>query len=380
MKTENIFIILLLCFLFTITVNAQVKVTINVIPPPNTSPKSQIYIVGDNDVLGNWDPAAIPMTKVNDTLWTFVGQFPERKIFQFKITRGSWQSQAMFEPGNLPENILKAARPDMVYWVKPLFWSDEFFKPKGDIIGNVQYHEGLTNQKLKHSHDVIVLLPPSYNNQPNNSYPVIYMNDGQNIIDPKTATKGMEWKADETLDSLVKANKMQEAIIVGIYHSPDREFEYINDKVGKAYGELVVKTVKPFIDKTYRTQPDRDHTAIMGSAMGGLSAFWIAWNYPTVFKNVAALSGTFNLESDKLLKEVGNYKGPFKDLKIYLDMGGKDLDVASTRSYNELIKILNKQGYKTDQNLKTELNVAWDHNEDAWSKRLPTVFEYFFGI
>lgn len=366
-------------FLLSHAVSAQVTVTINVIPPPSTDSKSVIYIVGDNDVLGNWDPGAIPMKKVNDKLWTFTGEFPEKKVLQFKLTRGSWRSQAMFEPGVLPDNILKVARPDAVYTIEPLFWSDEYFKPKGTIVGTIKYHDGLIGLKLNHARDLIVWLPPSYDSEPNKRYPVVYMNDGQNIIDPKTATKGMEWRADEIADSLIKANKLEEIIIVGIYHTPDREFEYLEGDLGKAYADFVAKTVKPLIDKTYRTKPERENTAIIGSAMGGLSALWIGWKYPQLFKNVGALSGTFNLESDKILKEIKGYKGPTKDLKLYLDMGGKDIDVQSKRSYDEIIGDLSKIGYAEGRNLKSFYYPTAEHNENAWSLRLPQTLQFFFG-
>ena len=358
--------------------SAQVKVTFEVIAPKSPDKVSKIYLVGNDPALGDWDPGSIAMTQKNDSLWTYTAEFQEKKVLQFKITRGSWRSQAMFEAGILPDNILKVARPDLVIKVKPLVWSDEYFVPVGSVIGDIKYHNDFKSSLLRYPRNLIVWLPPTYGKDISRRYPVIYMQDGQNIIDPKTALRGYEWKVDETMDSLIRNNLVKEAIVVGVYHTPDREFEFIDGDQGKNYISFFVNELKPFIDKTYRTKPDRENTSVMGSAMGGLVSFRLAWSNPQIFKYAACFSPTFNLENDKILREVKTYKGPSKDLKIYLDCGTKGYDAELHRSFEEMESILKTKGYN-DSNLMTFDDPNGDHDEKAWSSRFWRPVTFFLG-
>lgn len=379
MKVSTKFNIIFLIALFLSSNSyTQVKVTFEVIAPKSPDKVSKVYLVGNDPALGDWDPGSIAMTQKNDSVWTYTAEFQEKKVLQFKITRGSWRSQAMFEAGILPDNILKVARPDLVIKVKPLVWSDEFFVPVGAIIGDVKYHTEFKSALLRYPRSLIVWLPPSYEKEADKRYPVIYMQDGQNIIDPKTALKGFEWKVDETMDSLIKNNRVGEAIIVGVYHTPDREFEFIDSEQGKNYIKFFVNELKPFIDKTYRTKSDRENTAVMGSAMGGLVSFRLAWTHPEIFKYAACFSPTFNLENDKILKEVRAYKGSSKNLKIYLDCGTKGFDAELQRSFEEMDSILKTKGF-TDANLMSFVDPNGDHDEKAWSSRFWLPVTFFFG-
>ncbi|MGB7842151.1 MAG: alpha/beta hydrolase-fold protein, partial [Salinimicrobium sp.] len=130
-----------------------------------------------------------------------------------------------------------------------------------------------------------VYLPENYETS-EESYPVLYMHDAQNLFDAATSYSG-EWKVDEVLDSL----KTPQVIVVGIEHGNDKRIEeltpYPNEKYGggkaDAYVNFLMITLKPHIDATYRTLPDAENTAIMGSSLGGLTSFYAAIKYPETF-------------------------------------------------------------------------------------------------
>lgn len=129
--------------------------------------------------------------------------------------------------------------------------------------------------QLKTTKKIWVYLPKNYKTS-DKKYPVIYMHDAQNLFDAKTSFAG-EWNIDETLDSLKK-----QAIVIGIEHGNEKRLEELtpfpNEKYGggKAddYLEFMVITLKPYVDKNYRTKPNANNTVIFGSSLGGLVSYY----------------------------------------------------------------------------------------------------------
>ncbi len=89
---------------------------------------------------------------------------------------------------------------------------------------------------------------------------------------------------------------------------------------------FIINDLKPFIDNNYRTMPDRNHATVMGSSMGGLISFYLVWRYPEIFSQAACLSSTFLWNQGEILKEVENFKGQKKDIRVYFDNGGVGLE------------------------------------------------------
>ena len=129
---------------------------------------------------------------------------------------------------------------------------------------------------LGNERNLIVYLPEAYDCEPDRRFPVLYMQDGQNIFDRATSAFGTEWGADETAQLLIRENKIEPLIIVGIYTEANR-IDELTDTFSKKHGDggkarlyarFLVEEVKPFIDKTYRTKPDRANTGVGGSSLG----------------------------------------------------------------------------------------------------------------
>ena len=151
---------------------------------------------------------------------------------------------------------------------------------------------------LQRTRQIRLYLPPGYATT-TRRYPVLYMHDGQNLFDDATAYAG-EWRVDETLNALARAGKL-ELIVVGIDNGQEKRLTELNPwrnmrgevPEGKEYLAFVVGVVKPLIDSHYRTKPDRDNTAIMGSSMGGLMSHYALVQYPNVFSKAGIFSPSY---------------------------------------------------------------------------------------
>jgi predicted alpha/beta superfamily hydrolase len=371
---------LLLALLLASQCGAQgVRVTFRVITPVNTPADSKVFVTGNLDELGSWNPGVIELTKENDSTWARTFTFRIGQNLEYKITRGGWTNQAIYQDGVVPGNSRLIARVDTEILIKPATWSDFGFNKEGGIVGEVRYHRGLKGKGLRYARDLIVWLPPSYEKEPDRRYPVLYMHDGQNIIDPGTSFAGYDWRVDEVADSLIREGKMMEIIVVGIYNSPDRMVEYSDESTGKAYAEFIVRVVKPLIDSTYRTLSDKVHTAVMGSSLGGLVSFLCAWWYPDVFSKAACLSSVFSYNGGKILKEVEEYGGPRKDIRVYMDCGGYAGEAALKPGMDRMVGLLREKGFKQGVDFVSFFDATADHSERAWAARVWRPLEFFFG-
>ncbi len=245
------------------------------------------------------------------------------------------------------------------------------------IRGKVDYHRQLGGDGLNHNRDIIVWLPPSYEKNTKKHYPVLYMHDGQNIFDPTTAFTGYDWRVDEVADSLIRMKVIEEIIIVGIYNSPDRLPEYSDSELGSAYMNFVINVVKALVDSTYRTKQSKEHTGIIGSSLGGLSSLLFVWKRPDVFGMAGCLSPSFWYDDEKTLKEIREYSGHKKHIKIYLDCGGREKELIS--GYKRMVEILKTKGYKKGKDLDYTFESNGTHSEHYWAKRVWRPLVFMFG-
>lgn len=189
--------------------------------------------------------------------------------------------------------------------------------------------EKLVMPGLNRERTLRLYLPPDYADHPDRRYPVIYMHDGQNLFDDKTAYSG-EWGVDETLNELAKKTGF-EAIVVGIDNGGDKRMSelspYPTPKLeltpeGPDYMRFIVEVVKRYIDQRYRTLPDRANTAIMGSSMGGLISHYALQAYPQVFSKFGVFSPSY-WSSPELVERAAKTPLP-PDTRIYLYCGGDE--------------------------------------------------------
>lgn len=343
-----------------------------------TLPDSQrVYLSGSTPALGNWQPDKVALHPVGGQLWETSLYLKEPSV-AYKFTLGSWETEATDVNGKpLPNFSLQldgdtTVEHELKHWLKK-----EARKITGGITGTVRYHQNLTADSLK-PRDLIVWLPPGYE-EGSKRYPVLYMHDGQNVFDPATSSFGVDWRVDEIADSLIRSRQMEPTIIVGIYNSPDRMEEYVPGVKGSAYMDFVVNTVKPLIDQGYRTKPGAKHTLTGGSSAGGIMAFMLAWEFPQVFGKALCMSPAFKIMHIDYVKDVQAYSGKKKKLKFYIDNGGIDLEARLQPGIDEMLQALQQKGYREGKDYVWILDKEAQHNEAAWSKRLPGALTFLLG-
>jgi len=353
---------------------AEPAVTFIVTPATPLSDSAAVYLTGDGESFGSWQPDAVPLQQQGDGRWTTTLSVKPGPLV-FKITRGTWETEAVSAEGVVPANYRFTIRTDTTISLTVDNWKDVIHKIEGQITGTVAYHRALTGRGLK-PRDVIVWLPPSYAGAPEQRYPVLYMHDGQNIVDPNTSYTKVDWQVDEAVDSLSRQGRMPEIIIVGVYNTPDRSTEYNDTDLGRAYLRFLVDDLKPMIDTTYRTLPDRANTAVMGSSMGGLISFLAAWEHPEVFSKAACLSPYF---PEDLPQKVQSRAWDTANLRLYLDNGGDELDTQLQEGTDAMLKVLPARGFTEGDNLMWVRDPAAAHNERAWATRIWRPLLFMFG-
>jgi predicted alpha/beta superfamily hydrolase len=215
---------------------------------------------------------------------------------------------------------------------------------------------------LGRKHLVRVYLPPGYHENPLRRYPVYYMQDGKNLFFPEEAFNGQEWEVDEALHLLDGMHAVDRVVVVGI-HSGDRMSEYTKPGY-EAYARSVVEEVKPEIDRTIRVLDSPRETAVIGSSLGGVVSFYMAWTYPQVFGYAACLSSTFSHRDDLVDRVLSEPKNP---AKFYLDSGwpGDNYEVTLA-----MAMALAQRGYRLREDFLHLVFPLEEHDEQAWGRRL----------
>ncbi len=369
------FIALWISFLIQSILIPQSKIEIRVI---STLPQNQkVFIAGNKPELGNWNPDKISLNKVNDSTWSKVFEFKIGETIEYKLTLGSWEKEALNEIGKKSGNNIIEISKDTVLVFNIMSWGYSQTNISGQITGNVRYLKHFKGRSVL-PRDIIVWLPPSYDSLPGNYYPVLYMHDGQNVIDPLTSSFGVDWQIDEVADSLIRAKSIQEIIIIGIYNTENRGSEYNDTELGQAYVNFIIEELKPFIDENYRTLPDYKNTAVCGSSSGGLISFIMGWEYSDVFSKSACFSPAFKISNIDYIAPVKNYMGAKKNLKIFIFNGGIGLEEQLQPGIDEMILVLKDKGFIENQDLLFIKDSSAEHNESAWAKNVYRFLELFF--
>jgi predicted alpha/beta superfamily hydrolase len=251
----------------------------------------------------------------------------------------------------------------------------------------------LTSALLGNTRGVWVYLPPTYLENARASFPVLYMHDGQNLFDPAASFNGQTWKVGETMDAAALDGSIAEAVVIGIENTADRMNEYtpaadpgwgVGGK-GDLYLQMIIAELKPRIDASYRTRPEREHTALVGSSLGGLISAHGGVVHPEVFGLIGALSPTTWWDGRAILGTVASIPGrPARALQVYVDSGDAGTlpgeppndDVVDT---HDLADAYRSVGYTDGATLLYVVQPGAVHGELAWSQRLPGALAFLLG-
>jgi len=372
---------------------SQTPISFVVDVPASTPAEAEVWLSGNQPELGNWNGAGVKLAKSlsGESRYGTCLAFATGTNLEFKVTRGSWDSVEKDPRGREVDNHLHAVTAPAKVELQVGSWRDLGpVEPEPDTLtGNIKYHDvdgssvGLKNRKL------IVWLPPNYDAQTSTRYPVLYMHDGQNLMNAKTAAFGVEWGVDETAQRLTEAGQMESIIIVGVYNTDDRIPEYTQVPTaqyggGKAddYGRLLVEVVKPLIDATYRTKPDAQYTGVAGSSLGGLVSMYFGITRSSTFTRLGVVSPSVWWADRDIVTRVNNLSAKLP-LRIWVDIGtnedGSTTESQETVADTRLLRdALTAKGWVLNTDLQYLEAEGARHNEAAWAARTDQILKFLY--
>ena len=249
----------------------------------------------------------------------------------------------------------------------------------------LRLHPQFTSRLMDEKRDFMVYLPPRYEAEPDRRYPVLYLQDGQNLFDPDTSfIPGKYWRVGETADQLIMAGAIAPLVIVGIYNTGRyriNEYTHIEDKRlgggrADAYGQMLVEELKPLVDHRYRTLPGSENCGLGGSSLGGLVSMYLGLRYTRVFGKLAAMSPSVWWRNRAILKTVTQIKRK-PELRIWLDIGTQEGPRALPDVRALKMALVNK-GWKLGEDLCYTEVEGGQHDEVAWSQRVAPMLKFLF--
>ncbi|WP_028120825.1 alpha/beta hydrolase [Epilithonimonas tenax] len=302
-------------------------------------------------------------------------------VIEFKFTKGGWENVEIDKYDNItPNRKAKKASGKMESNVEKwrLNWGPfkEEFYPKVELIDEEFYIP-----QLDKTRKVWALLPFDYD-ESEKSYPVLYLQDAQNLFNEGSAFGN--WEIDKKLALLAEYGR-GELIVIAIEHGNDdriKEYIFDNDAVaenaeGKKYLRFITDTLKPWVDQNYRTKKDRENTGIGGSSLGALISIYGGFLYPEVYSKLLIFSPSLWVEPDNNFPMI-SFSNPYK-IKVYVYGGRKEGSkmVSRIKLFEKSLKKLSLQKLY-DFEVRTNISDSGIHQEFFWSQEFPRAVEWLY--
>ena len=369
-----LFLIGFLCFSYLVEAQFTVRFVITSVA---SKQQDDIYVAGN---FNGWNPKdeKLKAKVFGGSRKSIVINDLSAGTYAFKFTRGGFEKVETTNDGRDITDRIIEVNADMSLDVTIAGWKDDYpDKPKRYTASpQVKIIDTAFNiPQLNRKRRVWVYLPKNYASS-NKTYPVIYLNDGQNLFNEQTAPYG-EWGIDECLDSL--QNQMgKESIVVGIDNGLGKRMTEYNpyDNVqfgkgeGKAYVDFLANTLKPFIDSKYRTKKSVDFTLVGGSSMGADISLYACFAYPNVFGAALLFSPAFWVTPG--LFEAAEKFITTHQPKLYFYAGGKE----STTMVSDMEKMIGILEKKNSIQIRKVVNPLGQHNEASWRAEFPDAYRW----
>lgn len=345
------------------------------------SDERSVYICGNFNGWNPKDPRYVLSRKSENT---FEIQIPDRILpekVEYKFTKGGWENVELDRFGSFTRNRIRSKKEgekkDLVEMWR-LNWGpfkEEFF-PEVQLIS-----ENFYIPQLDRTRKVWILLPYNYH-ESSELYPVLYLQDAQNLFNEDS--KYGNWEIDKKLALLAEYGRGN-LIVVAVEHGQEErinEFIFDNNTVaknseGKKYIRFMADTLKPYIDANYRTKKEREHTGIGGSSLGALISLYSGFLYPEVFSKLLIFSPSLWVEPGYNFP-LFSFRVPFQT-KVYLyggELEGSGM-VRRIRTFEK--KMRNWEAKKLfDFEFKTSINPEGTHHEFYWSQEFPKAVEWLY--
>lgn len=350
----------------------QVTVVIKDLPAYHKA-GDPIFIAGS---FNNWNPGqtATQLEADENGRYSIRLSAPAGK-YEYKFTRGSWATVEVDAKGAATQNRVVEVAGDLTIEVSIANWADHFPKEpkKSTASANVRIiSTSFHIPQLNRNRRVWIYLPASYD-QGRKKYPVMYMHDGQNVFEDTTSFSG-EWGVDEALDTL--GRMIGETIVVAIDNGGEKrmneyspfDMERFGKAEGDAYVDFLVNTLRPYINKNYRTKKGRKHTSVAGSSMGGLISLYAMLKYPKKIGAAGVFSPAFWIVpglKETVAQKAGKMKG-----KIYFMAGMQE----SATMVPDMLAIFQEADRQSKAKMVTVIRAEGKHHEATWRKEFPLFY------
>ncbi|MDQ1388805.1 MAG: hypothetical protein QOF56_2259 [Acidobacteriaceae bacterium] len=262
----------------------------------------------------------------------------------------------------------------------------------GGAVGDLRLHE-FRSRIFRNTRFLRVWLPAGYDDADNSErhYPVLYLNDGQNLFEASASFTGVEWQVDETADRLIRQGTVPPMIVVGLDNAgKDRLREYMPHRSmypvmlrvqGQRYPDFLMKEVMPFVEQSYRVATSPENTGLGGSSLGALIALYTAMVRPGVFGRLLLESPSLWASNRQAIKE--SRAARIWPERIYLaagtaEAGSAERDRTVVDDVRELAAIF-RRAVLSEKRLRLVIKDGAGHSEGAWAERFPEALQFLFG-
>jgi len=352
------------------------KIRFQIVPPIARSDEA-VFITGSIPALGEWQPERGLRLEWKPPYHVGEIEAETGAHFDYKITRGSWETEAVDAYGDVPSNSVHEVWLDATLHHTVADWKDRF---QGRLTREV-----IHSRVLAGSRELLIWLPHSYVTDSQRRFPVMVLHDGANIFDPLTSPlSGVDWAADEWVNRLAREGVMPEAIVVGVCHPEGfseenetlRDYDLSPELGGAAYAQFLVTELLVHMDARYRTLAEPAARLLGGSSLGGLISFFVAMHHPGVFGNFACLSTAFEdvsqsppPQSGQLLALAAKPVLP-TGTRMYFDYGSRGLDECYELYHHELGALLREKGWRDGREFQIVRVEGGGHDELSWRQRI----------
>ncbi|MGA9982831.1 MAG: alpha/beta hydrolase-fold protein [Acidobacteriaceae bacterium] len=248
-------------------------------------------------------------------------------------------------------------------------------------------HTGFASRFLQGERDISVYVPPAYENDGQRQYPLLILQDGQNLFDPETSfIRGKTWRVAETADDAIDAGEVQPLVIAGVANAGERRLaEYTPSRDMKLgggdasqYALMVTRELLPFLRANYRLRSGAADTGIGGSSLGGLVSLWIGLRHAEIFGKLAVLSPSVWWNHRFILAYLNDVApGLVRRPRIWLDVGDQEgrRTLSDTRALDARLRAL---GWREDVDLHFEEAAGGTHDEPSWAERVRPMLRFLF--
>jgi len=377
------------------------SVTLRVRVPAGTS---TLYLAGNLPQLRPWRPDGLALAGTGRERSARL-TVPAGTAFEYKFTLGTWDREALSHTGTVPPNHrLLVDRDTVVVHEITDFKKDpkEYIADwKGSgVKGRLVYWTDVRSAFLGPTRHVEVWLPPGYDEATSTRYPVLYMHDGQNLFDPRIANTGVDWGVDEAVVRLVERGVIPPIIVVGAWSTAERTPEYSAWHRAPDYARFLIEELMPRINREFRTLTGPEHTAVMGSSMGGLLSFYLVTHFPDVFGACGCVSthlpiseavfaemfpalatsvGTPTDTTPYILRDIATGRTVPPNTRYWFDYGTLGLDSAYAPTHAAVRAWLLDQGLAEGRDFVVRRYDGATHNEASWRARLDDPLTFLFG-